>query len=122
MAGAALMGTGGVLAMGCTIGQGLTAFSALAMSAPVVMAAIALGARLGLEFTMTGEWLPTLRDLWSARRGRDGRARRWAREGRERRRGALCRDRPDRMGPLARLCANSAVCRFLFDADGPASG
>ena len=58
MIGAALMGMGGVMALGCTIGQGLSALSTLAISAPVVMASIALGARFGLEYTITGEWSP----------------------------------------------------------------
>ncbi|MFZ5713763.1 MAG: YeeE/YedE family protein [Bradyrhizobium sp.] len=64
MTGALLMGIGGVMSMGCTIGQGLTAFSTLSLSAPITMLAIACGARLGLEFTMTGEWLPAVRKLF----------------------------------------------------------
>lgn len=64
MSGALLMGIGGIMSMGCTIGQGLTAFSTLALSAPITMLAIAVGARLGLEFTMTGEWLPAVRKLF----------------------------------------------------------
>jgi hypothetical protein len=59
IAGAFLMGTGGVFAMGCTIGQGVTAVSVLAISAPLVMASIALGARLGLSYLLEGS-------LWSA--------------------------------------------------------
>ena len=66
MIGALLMGIGGIMSMGCTIGQGLSAFSTLAVSAPVTMVAIACGARLGLEFTMTGEWLPAVRRLFGA--------------------------------------------------------
>ncbi|UGY02218.1 YeeE/YedE family protein [Bradyrhizobium quebecense] len=64
MIGALLMGVGGIMSMGCTIGQGLTAFSTLAVSAPITLLAIACGARLGLEFTMTGEWLPVVRRLF----------------------------------------------------------
>ncbi|TPQ39099.1 mmebrane protein [Bradyrhizobium guangdongense] len=64
MIGALLMGIGGIMSMGCTIGQGLSAFSTLSVSAPVTMLAIACGARLGLEFTMTGEWLPAVRKLF----------------------------------------------------------
>ena len=63
MTGALLMGTGGIMSMGCTIGQGLSAFSTLAISAPITMLAIAGGARLGLEYTMTGEWRPAIRSL-----------------------------------------------------------
>ncbi len=63
MIGALLMGTGGILSMGCTIGQGLSAFSTLAISAPITMVAIACGARVGLEYTFTGEWKPAVRNL-----------------------------------------------------------
>jgi len=66
MSGALLMGIGGIMSMGCTIGQGLSAFSTLAVSAPITMVAIACGARLGLEFTMTGEWMPAVRRLFGA--------------------------------------------------------
>ncbi len=52
--GAFLMGVGGVFAMGCTIGQGVAAASTLAVSAPVVMISIALGARLGLSYLLEG--------------------------------------------------------------------
>lgn len=52
--GGALMGIGGVLALGCSVGQGLTAFSTLALSAPVVLAAIFAGAALGLRHLIQG--------------------------------------------------------------------
>lgn len=52
--GAALMGIGAVLALGCTIGQGLSAFSLLAYSAPLAFAAIFAGAALGLRQLITG--------------------------------------------------------------------
>ncbi|MBN9889455.1 YeeE/YedE family protein [Salipiger abyssi] len=52
--GAALMGAGAVIAMGCTIGQGLSAFSVLAFSAPVTMAAIFAGAAFGLRQLIVG--------------------------------------------------------------------
>ncbi len=52
--GAFLMGTGGVFAMGCTIGQGVTAASTLAISVPLVMFSIAVGARLGLSYLLEG--------------------------------------------------------------------
>ncbi|NQW11924.1 MAG: YeeE/YedE family protein [Alphaproteobacteria bacterium] len=48
--GAFLMGGGGVVALGCSVGQGLAAFSVLAISAPVTIAAIVLGAFIGLRF------------------------------------------------------------------------
>lgn len=54
LGGAALMGVGGVVAFGCTIGQGLSAFSVLAAGAPVTLAAIAAGAALGLKQLIGG--------------------------------------------------------------------
>ncbi|MEZ5752735.1 MAG: YeeE/YedE family protein [Paracoccaceae bacterium] len=47
--GAALMGIGGVIALGCSVGQGVSAFATLAWSAPVTLAAIAAGAIFGLR-------------------------------------------------------------------------
>lgn len=55
MGGAVLMGWGGVIAIGCTIGQGLTATATLAWSGPVTLAAIAAGAWAGLMVLVGGE-------------------------------------------------------------------
>lgn len=52
--GAAMMGAGAVLALGCSIGQGLSAFSVLAFSAPVTFAAIFAGAAFGLRQLIEG--------------------------------------------------------------------
>ncbi|MCB2137727.1 MAG: YeeE/YedE family protein [Rhodobacteraceae bacterium] len=52
--GAAMMGVGAVVAAGCSVGQGLSAFSLLAVSAPVTLAAIGVGAALGLKFLILG--------------------------------------------------------------------
>ena len=49
-----IMGIGGVLAMGCSVGQGVTGFAALAWSGPVTLAAIAAGATLGLRQLIGG--------------------------------------------------------------------
>lgn len=54
LGGAFLMGLGGVLAAGCTMGQGVSAFSVLALSAPIVFLSICLGARLGLSWLLEG--------------------------------------------------------------------
>ncbi|MEJ1161998.1 YeeE/YedE family protein [Prosthecomicrobium sp. N25] len=62
--GAALMGFGGVAAGGCTIGQGLTAGSLLALSWPVALAGIFLGARLGIYFVLEGRLSDALRDTF----------------------------------------------------------
>ncbi|WP_319546659.1 YeeE/YedE family protein [Ruegeria conchae] len=52
--GAALMGPGAILAVGCSIGQGVSAFSTLAYSAPVAFIAIFMGAALGLRQLISG--------------------------------------------------------------------
>ena len=52
--GAAIMGAGAVIAMGCTVGQGLSAFSVLAISAPVTCLAIFAGAAIGLRQLIEG--------------------------------------------------------------------
>ena len=46
--GASIMGVGAVISLGCSIGQGLTAFSTLSYSAPLTLLSIYLGARIGL--------------------------------------------------------------------------
>ena len=48
--GAALMGFGGVTAMGCTVGQGITGFSTLALGSIVTFVAIVAGATAMLKF------------------------------------------------------------------------
>jgi uncharacterized membrane protein YedE/YeeE len=47
--GAALMGAGGVMAFGCSIGQGLTGLSTLSLASFVAVAGILLGAAAGLR-------------------------------------------------------------------------
>jgi hypothetical protein len=47
--GAALMGIGGVMAFGCSIGQGLTGVSTLALGSFVAVAGILLGTTAGLR-------------------------------------------------------------------------
>ncbi|MCW5714736.1 MAG: YeeE/YedE family protein [Bauldia sp.] len=48
-AGAVLMGVGGALALGCSIGQGLTGFSTLALASLVAVAGILIGSALGIR-------------------------------------------------------------------------
>ena len=50
LVGAALMGFGGVTALGCTIGQGLSGVSTLALGSFIALAAIVLGAVLALKY------------------------------------------------------------------------
>jgi uncharacterized membrane protein YedE/YeeE len=47
--GAALMGIGGVMAFGCSIGQGLTGISTLALASFVAVAGILAGSAIGLR-------------------------------------------------------------------------
>ena len=47
--GAVLMGFGGVLAMGCTIGQGVTGFSTLALGSILAFAAIIVGSAVTMK-------------------------------------------------------------------------
>lgn len=52
---AVLMGIGGVIAIGCSVGQGLSGFAALAWSGPVTLAAISLGGLIGLRRLIGGD-------------------------------------------------------------------
>lgn len=52
--GAAIMGIGAVIAFGCSIGQGLSAFALLYYGAPVTFLAIIAGAALGLRHLISG--------------------------------------------------------------------
>jgi uncharacterized membrane protein YedE/YeeE len=50
--GAALMGFGGVLALGCTVGQGLSGISTLALGSMIALTGIGGGAVLALKYQM----------------------------------------------------------------------
>ncbi|MGJ8555460.1 MAG: YeeE/YedE family protein [Sulfitobacter geojensis] len=52
--GAVLMGMGAVVAVGCSVGQGLSAFSVLSFSAPVTLLSIMAGAAIGLRQLILG--------------------------------------------------------------------
>jgi uncharacterized membrane protein YedE/YeeE len=54
VAGAAMMGVGGVIAMGCSVGQGASAMATLSYSAPVVFLSIVVGALIGLRQLLRG--------------------------------------------------------------------
>lgn len=58
MGGAALMGIGAVVAVGCSVGQGLSAMSVLAISAPVTLLSIGIGGWLGLRHLIGVPALP----------------------------------------------------------------
>lgn len=60
--GAVLMGFGGITAGGCTIGQGVTAGSLMALSWPLAVLGMLFGARLGIQILVDGsiiEWVKT---------------------------------------------------------------
>ena len=52
--GGALMGFGGVTAMGCTVGQGLSGVSTLSVTSILALAGIVAGGVIGLKFQL---WL-----------------------------------------------------------------
>ena len=52
--GATLMGMGAVIAVGCSVGQGLSAFSVLSYSAPLTLFCIMIGAAIGLRQLIWG--------------------------------------------------------------------
>lgn len=54
LVGAACMGVGGVTALGCTIGQGLSGLSTLSLTSVIAVTGIGLGAVIGLRFQI---WL-----------------------------------------------------------------
>lgn len=59
--GAAIMGIGGVMALGCTIGQGLTGISTLAAGSLIALLSILLGGYLGMKYLEAG----SLRGMFS---------------------------------------------------------
>ena len=52
--GGALMGTGGVMAMGCTIGQGITGMSTLALGSVIALLSIVAGGVYGMKYLEEG--------------------------------------------------------------------
>jgi hypothetical protein len=70
IAGAMLMGVGGILAGGCTIGQGMTAGSVLSLSWPFAIGGIVVGARLGIAILVEGSTRDVLERGWRTLRGR----------------------------------------------------
>lgn len=52
--GAILMGFGGVIALGCSIGQGISAFATLAYSGPVTLVSIAVGCIIAIRQLVAG--------------------------------------------------------------------
>ena len=70
LGGAALMGVGGILAGGCTIGQGITAGSVLALSWPFAAGGMVLGARIGIAVLVDGSPRDIVQRRWANLMGR----------------------------------------------------
>lgn len=65
LTGAALMGVGGVLALGCTVGQGLTGVSTLALGSWIALASILAGGYLGLKYLEEGSLFGAVRSVFA---------------------------------------------------------
>ena len=52
--GAVMMGIGGVLAIGCSVGQGISAMALLSINAPLALSSIFIGAYFGLNHLISG--------------------------------------------------------------------
>ena len=52
--GAAIMGIGGILSLGCTIGQGITGMSTLAVGSLIALVSIIIGGLIGLKYMEEG--------------------------------------------------------------------
>jgi len=56
LGGAALMGAGGIMALGCTIGQGITGMSTLALGSVIAWLSILAGGYFGLKYLEEGSF------------------------------------------------------------------
>jgi len=65
LVGGALMGTGGVLALGCTIGQGITGMSTLAVGSAIALVSIITGGVLGVKYLEEGSFGGALTAMFS---------------------------------------------------------
>jgi uncharacterized protein len=65
LGGAALMGAGGVLALGCTIGQGITGMSTLALGSVIAWLSIIAGGYLGVKYLEEGTLSGAVRSVRS---------------------------------------------------------
>jgi len=63
--GSAMMGVGGVLALGCTIGQGITGISTLAIGSLIAVTSIIFGAVWGLKYVEEDSVVGALKEIFS---------------------------------------------------------
>lgn len=67
LSGGALMGVGGVLALGCTIGQGVSGMSTLALGSLIALLSIIAGGVFGMKYLEEGSVSAVCADLFSAK-------------------------------------------------------
>jgi hypothetical protein len=65
MIGGVMMGAGGVLALGCTIGQGITGMSTLALGSVMAWLSIVAGGWLGIKYLEEGGLGAALRAVFA---------------------------------------------------------
>jgi uncharacterized membrane protein YedE/YeeE len=65
LSGGALMGAGGVLALGCTIGQGITGMSTLALGSVLAWLSIIAGGYLGVKYLEEGSFSGAVRAVFA---------------------------------------------------------
>jgi hypothetical protein len=63
--GAALMGAGGVLALGCTIGQGISGMSTMALGSIIAWLSIIAGGYLGVKYLEEGSFSAAVRAVFA---------------------------------------------------------
>jgi len=62
--GAAIMGIGGIMSLGCTIGQGLSGMSTLAMGSLIALASIITGGVFGMKYLEEGNFGDALKAMF----------------------------------------------------------
>ena len=62
--GAAIMGTGGVLALGCTVGQGITGMSTLALGSLIALTSIIVGGLFGFKYLEEGNIIGAIKMIF----------------------------------------------------------
>lgn len=65
ISGGMMMGSGGVLALGCTVGQGLSGLSTLAVGSFIAVGGIVFGAVLALRWLETGSFIEAVRAVFA---------------------------------------------------------
>ena len=63
--GAAIMGVGGIVSLGCTVGQGITGMSTLALGSLIALISIIVGGLIGLKYMEEGSLGGAIRALVS---------------------------------------------------------